>query len=176
MKREFLEGLNLEKDVIDQIMAENGRDITREKQRADGLKSQLDEARETLKGFEGVNVTELQGKVAQLTADLAAKDAEHQAKLADIEFQTVLDAAIAGSKARNPVAVKALLDVAALKASHNQTEDIRTALEAVKKENDYLFEGTNVPRVLSSTPGADPKTDSTKTQANEALRGFFGKE
>ena len=36
----------------------------------------------------------------------------------------MLDAAIAGSKARNPVAVKALLDVAALKASHNQTEDI----------------------------------------------------
>ena len=33
MKREFLEGLNLESAVIDQIMAENGKDIEREKQK-----------------------------------------------------------------------------------------------------------------------------------------------
>ena len=31
MKREFLEGFSLEKEVIDQIMAENGRDIEAEK-------------------------------------------------------------------------------------------------------------------------------------------------
>lgn len=33
MKREFLEGLKLEASVIDQIMAENGKDIEREKQK-----------------------------------------------------------------------------------------------------------------------------------------------
>ena len=59
MERSFLEGLNLEKDVIDQIMAENGKDINREKSKADAIKTQLDEARQTLKGFEGVNVSEL---------------------------------------------------------------------------------------------------------------------
>ena len=41
MKREFLESLGLEKDAIDQIMAENGKDITREKNKADAVQMQL---------------------------------------------------------------------------------------------------------------------------------------
>ncbi|MCR4646286.1 MAG: phage scaffolding protein [Oscillospiraceae bacterium] len=176
MERSFLEGLNLEKDVIDQIMAENGKDINREKSKADALKTQLDEARQTLKGFEGVNVSELQGKVAQLTADLAAKESEYQGRIAEMEFDAVIDEAIRGSKARNAKAVRALLDLGALRTSKNQKEDIAAAIEAVKKENDYLFADTNVPRVVSSTPGADPEADSTKSKANEALRSLFGKE
>ena len=176
MERSFLEGLNLEKDVIDQIMAENGKDINREKSKADALKTQLDEARQTLKGFEGVNVSELQGKVAQLTADLAAEESEYQGRIAEMEFDAVIDEAIRGSKARNAKAVRALLDLGALRTSKNQKEDIAAAIEAVKKENDYLFADTNVPRVVSSTPGADPEADSTKSKANEALRSLFGKE
>lgn len=176
MERSFLEGLNLEKYVIDQIMAENGKDINREKSKADALKTQLDEARQTLKGFEGVNVSELQGKVAQLTADLAAKESEYQGRIAEMEFDAVIDEAIRGSKARNAKAVRALLDLGALRTSKNQKEDIAAAIEAVKKENDYLFADTNVPRVVSSTPGADPEADSTKSKANEALRSLFGKE
>lgn len=34
MKRDFLEGLGLEKDVVDKILDENSRDIGREKQKA----------------------------------------------------------------------------------------------------------------------------------------------
>ena len=61
-----------------------------------------------------------------------------------------------------------------LKASKNQEADVKAAFEAVKKDNAYLFSDTKVPRVISSTPGADPKTDAPKTQANEALRSLFG--
>ena len=176
MERSFLEAFGLEKEQIDQIMNENGKDINREKQKADTLKTQLDEAKNTLKGFEGVNVTELQGKVAQLTADLTAKEAEYQGKIAAMEFDTALDAALAGAKVRNVKAVRALLDIDTLRASKNQSEDIKSAIEAVKKENDYLFADVNIPRVVSSTPGANPAADSAKTQANEALRSLFGKE
>lgn len=48
MKREFLEGLGLEKDVIDQIMAENGSDLQREKARADQFKAELASAQDQL--------------------------------------------------------------------------------------------------------------------------------
>lgn len=41
MKREFLDGLGLDKATIDQIMAEYGSDLQREKAKADLLKSQL---------------------------------------------------------------------------------------------------------------------------------------
>ena len=54
MKREFLEGLKLEADVIDKIMAENGKDVNREKAKFadyDELKAQLEAANKTLDGF-----------------------------------------------------------------------------------------------------------------------------
>ena len=139
MQRKFLEELGLEKDMIDKIMDENGKDINREKEKANSLKTQLDTAKETLKGFEGVDVAELQGKVAQLTSDLEAKDTEYQAKIADMEFNSTLDSAISASGAKNSKAVKALLDIDTLKSSKNQAEDIKNALEAVKTENDYMF-------------------------------------
>lgn len=177
MKRKFLEDLGLEKAAIDQIMAENGKDVEAVKTERDGYKSQLDTATETLKGFEGVNVSELQGKITQLTTDLANKDSEFQAKLDDIQFSSQLKDALREAKAKNDKAVMAILDVDALKKSKNQAADIQSAIEAAKKENDYLFQSDKpVPRVVSLTPGINQNVDDKKTQANEALRSFFGKE
>lgn len=106
----------------------------------DNYKTQLDTAQTALKEFEGVDVKELQGKITTLTDDLAAKDKEYQGKLADMEFVSILDAAVTSAKAKNVKAVKALLDLDTLKTSKNQAEDIKNALDAVKKDNDFLFE------------------------------------
>lgn len=66
------------------------------------------------------------------------------------------------------------MDVEKLKASKNQEADIKTALEAVKKDNAYLFQDTQIPKVVSYTPGSGGKgTEDTKTRANEALRSIF---
>jgi len=48
MKREFLEGLGLEKEAIDKIMTENGTDIEKHKQEAESVKSDLISAQEQL--------------------------------------------------------------------------------------------------------------------------------
>ena len=69
------------------------------------------------------------------------------------------------------------LDVEKLKASKNQEADIKTALEAVKKDNAYLFQDTQIPKVVSYTPGPGGKgTEDTKARANEALRSILGRE
>lgn len=163
MQRKFLEDLGLEKDVIDKIMTENGNDINNAKKKLeaerDNYKEQLDTAQTALKDFEGVDVNELNDKIKELTTDLSAKDSEYQAKIADMEFSSILDNAISGSKAKNAKAVKALLDIEALKASKNQSEDIKNALEKIKTENDYLFDGTNVPG-----GGGNPPPDNNNTQ------------
>lgn len=86
MKRKFLEDMGLSKEQVDNIMAENGKDIEAIKSERDNYKTQLDTAQTTLKSFEGVNVQDLQGKVTKLTADLAAKDAEYQKQIADRDF------------------------------------------------------------------------------------------
>ena len=175
MKTEDLQAQGLTEEQIKFVMAENGKDINREKQKAEGYKTQLDTAKETLKGFEGVNVSDLQGKVAQLTADLAAKDAEYQSKFADRDFNDLVARLATEYKAHDVKALMPFLDSDKLKASKNQESDIKAAFDTIKKEKGYLFEDEKAPRVISSTPGADPKTDSPNTQANEALRSFFGK-
>ena len=175
MKTEFLKGLGLEQGVIDQIMAENGKDVNAEKAKADAYKGQLSNVQAQLKTFEGVDVAQLQGKVTELTSSLAAKDTEYQQKLADIEFSRTLESAVAGMKPRNAKAVIALLDTAKLKDSKNQQADIAAALEAFKKENDFLFEPAS--RFTGSTPGPQnpPPEKGSTAEANNALRSLFGK-
>lgn len=174
MKTEDLQAKGLTEEQITFVMAENGKDVKREKDRADGYKSQLDTAKESLKSFEGVDVAKLKSEITRLNNDLANKDAEHAKTLADRDFNDMISKYAAEYKAHDAKAVLPFLDVEKLKASKNQEADVKAAFEAVKKDNAYLFADTKVPRVISSTPGADPKTDAPKTQANEALRSLFG--
>lgn len=177
MKRKFLEDMGLSKEQVDSIMAENGSDIEAIKQERDTYKNQLATAQATLESFDGVNVSELQGKIQTLTADLANKDAEHQRQLAERDFNDLLKATAEGYKPRDIKAVMPFLDVEKLKASKNQEADIKAALEAVKKNNAYLFQDTQIPRVVAPTPGpGGERTDDTRTQANNALRSLLGRE
>ena len=64
MKTEDLQAKGLSQDQIDYVMAEYGKDINGIKQERDNYKTQLSTAQATLKSFEGVNVSELQGKIA----------------------------------------------------------------------------------------------------------------
>ncbi|MEL7609734.1 MAG: phage scaffolding protein [Bacillota bacterium] len=175
MKTEFLKGLGLEQAVIDQIMAENGKDINAEKAKADAYKGQFDDVQAKLKAFDDVDVNDLKGQISKLQGDLTTKETDFKNQLADIEFARVLESAVAGTKPRNVKAVMALLDAGKLKESKNQQTDIAAALEAVKKDNDYLFEPAM--RVNGSTPGPQnpPPEKGSTAAANNALRSLFGK-
>lgn len=105
----------------------------------DNYKSQLETAQTALKKFEGVDVESLKGEIEKLNTDLKNKESEYQTKIADMEFNSVLDGAISKSGAKNAKAVKALLDLENLKTSKNQADDIKKALEQVKSENGYMF-------------------------------------
>ena len=53
MKTEELKTQGLTDEQIAFVMSENGKDVKREKDRAEGFKTQLDTAKEQLKAFEG---------------------------------------------------------------------------------------------------------------------------
>ena len=130
------------KAEFDKAVLENYKTVAEaEKLRTarDTYKSQLDDATQKLEGFKGVNVEELQGKITALTDNLASQKAAFDKQLDDRDFDDMLNAAIIGSKAKNVKAVRALLDLEALKTSKNQSADIEAALKKVKEENDYLF-------------------------------------
>lgn len=133
----------------------------------DNYKDSLDTAQNSLKEFEGVDVKDLNTKIANLTADLQKKDTEYQTKISDMEFNSVLDAAISESKAKNSKALKALLDVEMLKTSKNQADDIKKAIEKVKEENDFLFE--------SSEPIKNPVAPTGNSSAAGITKEAFAK-
>ncbi len=162
MKREFLQNFKvgdqpLPKEVIDAIMAENGKDIEAAKKPFadyETLKQQLQDAQTTLQGIQNQG-TDLE------TARKNAQDWEkkyndaitaHQQELADRDFRQLLEGAITGAKGKNAKAIAALLDVDTLKASKNQEADIKAALEGLKKDSGYLFEEEGTPPPYS--PGA----------------------
>lgn len=132
-------------EQINALLDINSADIGNAKKKLeverDNYKSQLETAQTALKKFDGVNVEEMKNTIDTLNGDLQKKETEYQNKIADMEFNSVLEGAISKSGAKNAKAVKALLDLDALKASKNQAEDITKALETVKTENDFMFSG-----------------------------------
>lgn len=149
MKRKFLEDLGLEKEVIDKIMAENGNDINEEKKNTtqaeadrDAFKQQLADAQKSLEGFKDVNVDDLKAQITTLNETIKTNKKQYDQDLADRDFNSAIDTAITGAGAKSAKAVKALLDIDTLKSSKNQEADIKAAIEACQKDNDYLFGST----------------------------------
>lgn len=94
----------------------------------------------SLDKFKDVDVDKLNSTIEDLKKDLKAKDDDYAAKMAERDFQDALNSAIGAAKGRNAKAIKALLDIDALKASKNQKDDIDAALKALAEgEDSYLF-------------------------------------
>lgn len=167
MKREFLQGLlvgetPLPKEVIDAIMAENGRDIQNIKSHYadyDALKQQLAQAEEAAaKGWEE--------KFNQ------AVDT-HRREMSDLIFSHNLENAILAAKGRNAKAITALLDVEALKTSENQAAALEDALQSLKQDCSYLFQAETPPPYARGTGATPPEnTKSPATLAGALLEKF----
>ena len=163
MKTEFLKELGLEQDVINKIMAENGKDIAAEQAKTtkaenerDNYKDQLATATTSLEKFKDVDPTAMQSEIDKLNQQLKDKDKEYADKEADRVFSETLKEAIKAAGGRNEKSVMALLDVETLKASKDQSSDIKKALESVKKSDAYLF-GADEPFLnpVGPTGGSD---------------------
>ena len=142
MKREFLQNLKvgeeaLPKEVIDAIMAENGRDITAAKEAAVKPYADYDaikEERDNLKAKQGDSTVD--GKTAQQWKEAHDQAvADHKKELEGVNFQHVLEAAITGAKGKNAKAITALLDVEALRGSEDQSKAINAALEGLNADH-----------------------------------------
>lgn len=175
MKRDDLTAKGLTPEQVEFVMSEYGRELNPIIAERDAYKSQLETAQATLRTMEGVDPAALNQKITDLTNQLAGKDTEIANIRAEYAFTDSVKEAIRKAGARSEKAVMAMLDLDALKTSKNQQADIAAALDAVKKENDYLFQPAKKPPfVVGSTSGIDPNAQTKKEQANEALRGLFG--
>lgn len=182
MKREFLQNLKvgeeaLPKEVIDAIMAENGRDITAAKEAAvkpyadyDDLKAENDRLRAQQ------NDGMVDGKNAQQWKDAHDQAvAGHQKELAGVKFQSVLERSIASAKGKSVKAITAMLDVDALRDSEDQQAAINTALEALKKESGFLFDEEGAPPPYARGTGINNPTPAATGTLADALREKMNK-
>lgn len=113
MKTEFLKSLNLSQEVIDKIMAENGKDIAVEqkkaekviqerdsyKLKAESLETQVNDANTEIQKFKDMDIDGIK-KAAddwKETAEKAKADADKQ--ISQMKFDYALSAALTGAKA-----------------------------------------------------------------------------
>ncbi len=167
MKREFLQGLQvgdmpLPKEVIDAIMAENGRDIENVKSRYadyEQLKQQLAQSEQTA--------------AQQYQQRLDQQVDTHRREMSDLIFSHNLEKAILSAKGRNAKAITALLDVENLKTSENQTAALEEALQNLKQDCGYLFQTETPPPYARGTGAMVPEeTRSPATLAGALLEKF----
>lgn len=173
---DILKGVSVEipedkKTDFEKVLFENYKtveEVNKKSSRITELEGQLDSAKKSLKAFEGVDVNDLKGQITKLTQDLDNKEKEWQGKVKDMEFDNNLDKAITGAKGRNVKAIKALLDVDKLKASKNLDTDLKDAITALKKDNNYLFDDEKTPAPYSGGAG----TGAKGTDRDPALEAF----
>ena len=177
MKTEFLKSLNLSQDVIDKIMAENGKDIAVEqkkaekviqerdsyKLKAESLETQVNDANTEIQKFKDMDIDGIK-KAAddwKETAEKAKADADKQ--ISQMKFDYALSAALTGAKAKNAKAVKALLDMDGLKFNDGKIVGLDEQLAQIKADNDYLFESDEpAPEFVKGTNGGSGSVGGKK--------------
>lgn len=181
MKREFLQNFKvgdqpLTKEIIDAIMEENGHDIENAKKPFsdyESIKEQLAEANKTIEDFKGMDIDGVKKAAEEWKAKAEQAEKDAAQRIADMEFDGVLKDAINAAKGKNAKAISAILDIAALKQSKNQADDIKAALEAAAKENPYLF-GDDSPAPPPYAPGAGSQNMGQNDPLTASIRAAAG--
>jgi len=176
MKREDLKALELEDGVIDQIMKLHGQDIeahktqlTEAEKQAETLQGQLEEATKAIEGFKDLDVDGIKQAADEWKAKAEQAQAEAQSEIERLKFDHALEGALSGAKAKNPKAVKALLDMEALKFNDGKIIGLEDQLKTIQEGNDYLFESDEpTPKVVTKGQGKTTLTDSAVMAARKA--------
>ena len=185
MKTEFLKSLGIEdKETINAIMAENGKDIANVQGDVSGLKDQIktlekqlsdktaefDTLKESTKDYADLsaNNQKLEADNAQLIADKKQLEVERDAKVSEILKTHAIENSVRDAKAKNVKAVMALLDMEKITYKDNELSGISEQLDSLKSGEDtgFLFgeskggapAGTNFNNPPTGGKGGTPPT------------------
>lgn len=160
MNKEDLKKLGLTDEAqMDQIIVLHGKDIEKHKTaaetvktEADTVKAQLAEANKQIDGFKALKVEDIQKAADDYKAKYEQAQKDASAQVSALKYDTALKDALKEAKAKNPIAVQALLSKDALK--YNETDGsivgLKEQLEKIKSENDYLFEAEGTtPKIVA---------------------------
>lgn len=172
---------------IEKAVGENYRTVTEYGNQAEKLaaaEEKVTTLTTSLDKFKDVDPDALNQTITDLKDQLTKKDSEYAEKIAARDFEDVLREAITGAKGRNVKAIRALLDLDALRASKNQKEDVVAAVKKLTEAEDssFLFasaddgEGTddNQPSVGKVDAIGTVKTEGSGDSFYAGLRSSMG--
>ena len=178
MKREDLKALELTDEAIDQIMKLHGKTVEAQKatvteaeKQVEALQGQLEEATKTIEGFRELDVDGIKAAADDWKSKAEQAKAEAEAEIGRLKFDHALEGALAGAKAKNAKAVKALLNFEELKLSQEDGSIIGLdkQLEKVRADAEYLFETDKpTPTIVTKGEGKNVITDSMVLAARRA--------
>lgn len=155
--REFLKGLDLDKETIDSIMAEHGKHLT-------GLKEQVESYKTEVAGYK-TTIDELNGKI-----ETNNKSLEDLQSITNERNDLKAQLQMTDSNVKKEFSKFVRSEVMANVSDDN---DFTKALETYKKENPQYFGETVVKKVQTSpvlnNGGNQPQT--TNNIMNDILRG-----
>jgi TolA-binding protein len=188
MTKEQLTEMGLTEEQATKVMESlNGNFVT--KTRFNEVNTELNQAKNTLKDRDSQletlkkstgDVEALNKKITELQAENKTKDEQHQAEIKRMKFDTALNAALVGAKARNPETVKPLLK-AFLEKAELDGESIKGLDAEIKKLTDsddtkFLFDGDSKQDRTPGFKGVKPGENPNKNKpggAGEAPKTLF---
>lgn len=150
MKRDFLQNLKvgdqpLSKEVIDAIMAENGKDIEAAKKPYgdyDELKEQLKTAQETIRGFESQDIEGIRRAAQEWESKYEQAEKDYAAKLEARDFEDALKTAMEGYKFSSEAAKKSVMAEirdAGLKLREGKIMGLNDFIETIRSRDASAF-------------------------------------
>lgn len=179
MKKEELQKLGLTEEQINEVFKMNGLDVNGAKGELENAKKELEDykaqftsTQAELKKLQELKPEELSKQVSDLNEKLASQKADFEKQIADRNFNDLLAKTVTTAGGREAKAIMPFLDIEALKASKNQETDIKTAIEAVKGEHDYLFTSTEPVKNAVSSTASSANASNTALDFAKSVMGI----
>lgn len=182
MTRKFLEDKGLSKELIDEILDENSKDIGKAKGELETVKANLETAQKDNEGLkEQISKanTELESlkkstddadalrtQIENLQNQIKADGEKHDAEIKQIKIDSAIDNALVAANAKNAKAVKPFLDLTKVELNDDGTvKGIDEQIKALAKADDtkFLFASTKMKGASVGESGDDEDIDGVDT-------------
>jgi len=188
--KELLKKAGIPEDKVDGVIADINKELPKHfipkdkynevaeaKKKLEADIAERDKQLEDLKKAAGSN-EELKKQIEALQAENKKAAEEWQAKVAQMQLDFAIERALTNAKAKNPKAVKALLDLEKVKLDGDKLLGLDDQLKAIQQSDPYLFGESGKVGGGTNPPGVgDPEVNPWKPETfNLTLQGKILRE
>jgi vacuolar-type H+-ATPase subunit I/STV1 len=155
--REFLKGLDLDSELIDTIMAEHGKLVTKDKEELQTLKSQMKDLKENSK-----NAEELQSKYDELVKANEEREAKAKAEEEDKILTNNINEVFGDKKFTSDYARTGLTNdiKSELNKPENKGRSIKDIFDALTKDKTDIFANPNQMQDMAGMGESEEKEET----------------